>query len=183
MYYSQAWWCIPVIPAPRRWKQRAQKSSVILKYMVSLRQTFPPNKQKHAGQMVQWLKGWPHTFEKLSLNAQNYIQSQTDKAPGFTPRDSTAQWEAKQKIVWKTPSQPDCCIQQLTAKKPYLKQGGRQVPTLPVIPLAPCVCPCSHTHHTYVQVKQRKQRGRQAFKFHLPKFILFKTKILYANII
>lgn len=25
MYYSQAWWCIPVIPAPRRRKQRTQK--------------------------------------------------------------------------------------------------------------------------------------------------------------
>lgn len=66
---------------------------IILKYIVSLSQasetqTFFPNKQKDAEEMVQWVKSLPHKIEGLSLNAQSYM-----KPDRSTPRASAVRQE------------------------------------------------------------------------------------------
>lgn len=115
-------------PSTQRWKQKAQKFSIILKYMVSLRpakdtQT-SPNKPKHAGEMPRWVKCFPHNSEDLSLNAQSYIKPGRSNM-SLLPVILLGDERCEQELLWKILSLLGCCTQQLTARRPYLKKGGR----------------------------------------------------------
>lgn len=133
--------------------------------------------------MAQWLKCLPHKFEKLSLNAQLYIKPERQSTSLYS-QGLCCEMGGKTGDSLEDPEPARLLYTVANSKEtPSQTRWEVRTDTLGHPTTSMCAPMLTHRHHTHTQEKQRKQNGRQTFKFRLRKFMLFKTKILYANII